>query len=91
MKRSSLTAELSDVQNTLLSIDLEDDDELSVLQVELEEKIFDLSLKVKKSLRMLTSATDPSASDSLSKGVKLLKLDVPPLDGDILHWRTFWE
>ena len=26
-----------------------------------------------------------------SKGVKLPKLDIPTFDGNVLHWKTFWE
>lgn len=26
-----------------------------------------------------------------AKGVKLPKLDVPIFDGNILHWRSFWD
>ena len=83
--------EFTDTQNALLSIDLNDDDELSVLQRNLEGKIFNLSLQIKKQLHTTAGAIEPSTSDSLGKGVKLPKLDVPTFDGDILHWRTFWE
>ena len=58
---------------------------------DLEGKIFETSLQVKKLLHTSTGVTDSASSDPYGKGVKLPKLDVPTFDGDILHWRTFWE
>lgn len=31
------------------------------------------------------------ASSTAGKGVKLPKLDVPQFDGNLIHWRSFWE
>ena len=79
--------ELSDIRTSLLSIDLEDGDELSELQTSLDKALFDCSLLIKKSLRPLTHDLPPTDS----KGVKLPKLDVPTFDGNILNWKSFWE
>ena len=82
--------ELADVRNSLLSLDLEEADELSTSQSKLEGEIFDCSLHVKKLLLASARPTESSSSPCDGKGVKLPKL-VPTFDGDILHWRTFWE
>ena len=58
---------------------------------DLEGKIFQTSLQVKKLLHTSTGVTDSASSDPHGKGVKLPKLDVPTFDCDILHWRTFWK
>ena len=79
---------MSDVRNSLLSIDLEDDDEVVLAQSDVEKAIFDCLLSIKKLLHTPAS-TSPPPSDT--KGVKLPKLDVPTFNGDILTWKTFWE
>ena len=84
---SEFKGELSDVQNGLYSLDLEESDELCELQATIEKSIFDCSLEVKKLLRSHAhSSTEPD-----TKGVKLPKLDVPTFDGNILNWKTIWE
>jgi len=84
---ADLKKELSEVDNTLLSLNLHDNDQLLLLQAEVEQGLFDCSLKVKKTLRSQSGNT--AAADG--KGVKLPKLEVPTFDGDILSWRSFWE
>ena len=79
--------ELSDIRTSLLSIDLDDGDELNTSQAKLDKALFDCSLLIKKSLKPLAHETTPIDS----KGVKLPKLDVPTFDGNILHWKSFWE
>lgn len=79
--------ELGDIRNGLLTLDLEDSDDLSELQASVEQTIFDCSLQVKK---LLVSHAAPSSTHG-DKGVKLPKLDVPTFDGNLLNWRTFWE
>ena len=74
-----------------MSVDLEETDELSTLQANLEGEIFDTSLQVKKLLLMSSHKSDSPTTSSDSKGVRLPKLDVPLFDGKILHWRSFWE
>jgi hypothetical protein len=44
---------------------------------------------VKKLIIASRPETTTSAVDG--RGVKLVKLDVPSLDGNILHWKQFWE
>ena len=79
--------ELSDVRSSLLSVDLEDEDDLNKLLPSLEKEVFDCSLSIKKSLKPIAHSSP--ATDG--KGVKLPKLDVPTFNGSILNWRTFWE
>lgn len=85
-----LKTELADVSRSLLSLDLDDRDELVELQSALRNKIFNHSLKLKRMLSAIepsTTSTPPSIPDS--KGVKLPKIDVPVFSGNILNWKTF--
>lgn len=84
---SDLKKELVSVRDSLLTLDLDDSDELNVTVGTLEKSIFDCSLSLKKLLK--SSVTE--APTSVSKGVKLPKLDVPTFNGDILNWKSFWE
>ena len=79
------------MRTSLMSVDLEETDELSTLQASLEGEIFDTSLQVKKLLLMLSHKSDSPTTSLDRKGVKLPKLDVPTFDGNILHCRSFWE
>ena len=82
--------QLTAVYEDLVSLDLDDEDELMVLHVNLEKLQFDCSHHIRKLLSSYTSRpTMASAVDG--KGVKLPKLDVPTFDGDVLHWTQFWE
>ena len=79
--------ELCDIRRGLLSLDLDDTSELSMLQATVDKGIFDCSQEIRK----LLQAQAPSSSTSESNGVKLPKLNVPTFDGNILSWTTFWE
>lgn len=86
-QHSDFKVELSEIRNTLYTLDLEDADALNQLQIEVEQAVFERTLDVKKCL--LSQARTTSSSDA--KGVKLPKIDVPTFDGNLLHWSTFWE
>ena len=73
--------ELSDVRNDLLSLELKEEDKLNVQLSVLERTMF-----VHKSI----SDSDRDAPSN-GKGVKLPKLEVPKFDGNIIHWKSFWE
>ncbi len=88
---SDCKKELTDMRNSLLSLDLAETDELSTLQASLKGEIFASSLQVKKLLLRSLHKTDSSPSSSGGRRVKLPKLDVPTFDGNILHWISFWE
>ena len=81
---SDFKSELAEIRNSLLSMDLEDYDGLNKQQSEVENRIFNVSLKAKRLLESRSAAAD-------SKGIKLPKLEIPTFNGDILSWLTFWE
>lgn len=85
--------ELTDISRNLLSMDLDDHDELVESQTALEGKMFQASLDLKRILASVEStpaatSTKPSTKGS---GVKLPKIDAPVFNGNILQWTTFWE
>ena len=81
---------LSIADEEIVSLDLEDDDELVVLHSRLEKLHFGSAHLLRKQLnRHSTRPTTESTPDT--KGAKLPKLDVPAFDGDVLHWKQFWE
>ena len=84
---------LADVSINLSSLDLEETDELLAQQTRLEELVFNCSLRVKELVQALipTPPASPATRSSAGEGLKLPKLDVPVFDGNILHWRNFWE
>lgn len=87
-----LKTELSDISKSLLSLDLEEGDELVQLQAVLSKDVFNHSLKLKRMISALKSAVTPTSSSTPdSKGVKLPKIDVPVFNGNILNWKSFWE
>ena len=74
----------------LVTLDLEKEDDLVVQHAKLEKHQFSCSHKVRKLLNSHApiSVLAPVAD---GKGLKLPKLEVPTFDGDVLHWRQFWE
>ena len=86
---SDFKKELGDIRNTLFALDLEHSDGLNVLQIAVEQTVFDRTLDVKKSLLAHSSPAPTPSSDA--KGVRLPKIDVPTFDGNLLHWNTFWK
>ena len=84
---------LADVSINLSSLDLEETDELLAQQTRLEELVFNCSLRVKELVQALipTPPASPATRSRAGEGLKLPKLDVPVFDGNILHWRNFWE
>lgn len=86
---SDYRSDLSILYDDLLTMDIADEDGLLVLHSKLEKLLFDTSHKIKKSLTVAPAESSSTATDN--KGVKLPKLDVPTFDGNIIHWRQFWE
>ena len=82
--------ELAAVYETLVTLDLEEEDDLFVQHAKLEKLHFSCSHKVRKLLNS-HSPSSVSAPAADGKGLKLPKLEVPTLDGNVLHWRQFWE
>ncbi len=89
---SDIKSNLNTTQSDLLSLEIEDTDELYTNHLGLERLLFECSLKV----RRLSADAEPVARDTRSgagehEGVKLPKIEVPMFDGNILSWRRFWE
>lgn len=82
--------DLSAVKVELMSLDPAEADELVTKQTELEQLLFDCSLKIRELLARASTSTT-SASHTESPGLKLPKLDVPTFSRNILQWRNFWE
>ncbi len=94
---SDIKSNLNTIHSDLLSLEIEDTDELYTNHLGLERLLFECSLKV----RRLTADAEPVARDPVARdkrsgageheGVKLPKIEVPMFDGNILNWRRFWE
>ena len=87
-----LKKELSETHNSLLTLELDDSDELTTELAHLEKGCFESSVEIKRKLSSppLTPVDTPSSMSDCT-GVKLPKLDVPTFDGNIMNWRSFWE
>ena len=59
---------------------------MTVAHSALEVELSDMGL-----LAAAPSETSPPHSSPDGPGVKLPKLDVPTFDGDIIHWKQFWD
>ena len=91
---SDFKKELGDVRQTLLSLGVEEGDELETSTNAIDKVLFDCSLQLKKLLFTLPNPiSDPlmESSATMASGVTLPKIDVPTFDGNILNWQTFWE
>ena len=87
-----LKKELSETRNSLLTLELDDMDDLNSELAHLEKDVFDSSVEIKQKLSSFSpTPVDSSTPVSDYTGVKLPKLDVPTFDGNILNWRSFWE
>ena len=75
----------------LLAMDLVDSDDLCVSQMTLENKMFNCELKIKKLLVSTHSSVLNTTTSAAGKGMKLPKIDVPPFDGQVINWSSFWE
>ena len=82
---TSLKAELEDIAQAALL--LEDEGPLKQHTM-LKQALYDLDLKVKQLLHACKSSL-PTPENTTR--VKLLNIDVPTFDGNILNWNTFWE
>ena len=85
---NSCKKEMNEINNSLLSLTLEESDSLPTRVASLEKKLFDCSLLHKQLSHSSTTSIPPHPE---TKGVKLPKLDVPIFNGNILNWTTFWE
>ncbi len=88
---SDYKKDLATLYDELLAKDVEDEDELFVLHSTLERSLSDISRKVKGSLVSIPTEGSPRSVTADGPGVKLPKLDVPTFDGNIIHWKQFWD
>ena len=83
-------SELSDINNTLLTLTSEESDPLSEKIPELERSLLECSFRYKELSH--TAPTPPTTTASYdSRGIKSPKIDVPQFNGNILSWTRFWE
>ena len=80
-----LKAELGDVCSVLLSLGVEESDELYTSQTQLDKELFDCSLKIKRLLFPSACSLDSTPPSLDGKGVKLPKLDVLKFNGNIVN------
>ena len=86
---SDYKRDLAALYSDLVAEDINDDDELFTTHSHAERQLSTLSHKVKSSL---TPPTDTSTRATTGgTGVKLPRLDVPLFDGNIIHWKQFWD
>ena len=81
---------MSENNNNLLSLALEESDTLPTRIASLERKLFDSSPHHKQLSRSSTTSDPPKATDVEPKGMKLPKLDVSVFNGNILNSTIFW-
>ena len=84
---ASLKHDLSNVGERITLLD-EDRPDLTDVEDNLHNVLFKLSLQMK---RLLSNKTSAVSSTSSASGVKLLRIDVPTFDGNIVNWAIFWE
>ena len=90
---SGYKMELSALHTELLSVEDEDQvkDQLTACS-KIEDVLFECFLKGRKLKSNASSETSSSVqTEKDGCGVKLPKLEVPKFDGNILHWKRFWE
>ena len=90
---SSLKEQVFLCYNDLSSLEFEEEDELQRLYSEIKQIQFDCCHKIKKLLNPCDTAHNTAApsSSTEAKGLKVLKLEAPTFDGNILNWTHFWE
>ena len=75
----------------LCVMDMPDDDGLFTMHTTLERELSTVSRKLKS---LLVPPPTPMSAPTVAHtdtGVKLPKLDVPTFDGNLIHWKPFWE
>ena len=82
--------ELSEINNTMLTLTLGGSDPLPAKIPELEKSLFECSLRHKE-LSHTASSPPAAGASSDPRGIKLPKIDVPQFNGNILSWTRFWE
>lgn len=89
MEASDYKKDISTLYEELVAKDIPDDDELFVTHATLERQLSATTHKVRG---LLASSADPLApATSAGAGVRLPKLEVPTFDGNLIHWKQFWD
>ena len=83
-----LETELQDASRGILSLE-HDDANLSEQESTISQSLFDIRLRIKRLLSHPVKTASPPVEGE--GGVKLPKLSVPPFDGNVVNWRSFWE
>ena len=84
---SDYKKDLKAIYEDIAKQDILDDDQLFVTHSQLEVKLSDVSQKLKRPLNVTPIPTIPSEGT----GVKLPRLEVPTFDGNLIHWKQFWD
>ena len=88
-------SELTDISRSIISMKGRDKN-LSGREIALDKMIFDVCLKIKRMLEGNTPISLPPAPTPVvvqatpqATGIKLLKINVPTFDKNMLNWTTF--
>ena len=87
---SDYKKDLAHLYEELAAEAIADDDELFATHLTLERQLSDTNRKV-KSLFTVPPGVAPTSHATDSSGVNLPKLDTPTFDGNIIHWKQFWD
>ena len=87
---SDYKKDIATLYEELIAKNVADDDELLVTHSTLERQLSYTSYKI-KSLLVVPPMDTPTPATTDGTGVKLPKLDVPTFDGNIIHWKQFWD
>ncbi len=83
--------ELTNIDVKLFSLDIAETDDLVTQHTRLREVSFNYSVRLKKLLETHTPVRIVTPTDGDARGTRLPRLEVPLFDGNMLHWRNFWE
>ena len=89
-KRYQITRRTLPLSMKTLSPNVADNDELFVTHSTLKRQQSSTSYKI-KSLLVVPPADTPTPATTDGTEVKLPKVDVPTFDGNIIHWKQFWD
>lgn len=69
----------------------DDISQMSVTQLEAEEALAEISVKIKTIISKVKDNTDRDMNKCASITGKLPKLNLPKFDGNVLNWHQFWD
>ena len=83
--------DLAALYDELISHEIDEGDDLSASHSSTEIELSRLATKIKGLLVGTPGKTTRTTGSSDISGVRLPKLEVPTFDGNIIHWKQFWE